>query len=169
MTEPHVSENQKRLIELAYNRSCLRLDTQQEIANSSDQRSLVFSTLSIAAAALIFGSLNVPTSRAFAVGAALLFGVAALSSALSALPQKQYSAGSHAKDLDKAILEDINEYKVLRGLCTNNDEYIEFNETRARTRAHFYRFGIFVFIVGVVVAAMGFALMDPGTAQRGIT
>ena len=160
MSDTQLSANQMKLIDLAYTRSCQRLDTQQEIANASDQRALVFSTLSIASSALIFGALNSASGKACAVGSAVFFGVAALSSALSALPQKQYSTGSHAKDLEESIKDDTNEYKVLRGLCVNNDEYIDFNEGRAGARAHFYRFGIFAFIVGILISAIGFASID---------
>ena len=169
MTTTQITDNQKRLIELAYTRSCLRIDAQQEIANSSDQRALVFSTLSIAAAALIFGSLNTQQVREFAIGSALLFGLAALSSALSALPQTQYSTGSHAKDLGQSIQEDTNEHMILMGLSSNNDGYIDFNEASARRRAHFYRFGVFVFIAGVLVAALGFVYFDPSLTQSGVT
>ena len=167
MKVPLVTENQRKLIDLAYTRSCMRLEAQQQIANASDQRSLVFASLSIAAAALIFSAFESLSERFFSVGSALFFSLAAFSAALSALPQKHYSPGSHARDLETFIQNDTAEHSVLLGLNKNNDADADSNEVSARCRAHLYRFGIFSFILGIIIAAIGFISLDASIVTSG--
>lgn len=154
MTNP--PENKERLVELAYRRSIERLQLQAEVANFADQRSLVFATLSIASAALVFGALKETSSENSAIGAAIFFCLAAAVSATAAMPGKVYSAGSKAAEIRHAIDQDIVFASVLLGLCENNDFYIDRNEQTAKTRAHMYRFSILLFLVGVTLSLFGF-------------
>ena len=152
-------ENREKLVELAYKRSNDVLQAQAAIANATDQRALVFATLSIAAAALVFNALNKGDGVFFAKGAAIFFCVSAACTTISASPGSLYPAGSKASLLTPSINADISYSAALLGLANNNDEYIDANEKGAKWRAHFYRFAILLFGVGVGFSLLGFLLI----------
>ncbi len=159
------TENQIKLVKLAYSRSSATLQAQATIASASDQRALVFSTLSVAAAALVFGALSQPTGSFAAIGAAVLFCFAALLSAVSAMPGKLHGFTSKYSELRDAVERDLNIESVLVGLCSNNDEYLEKNEQEAVWRAHCYRFAVFVFLIGVSWSLISFTLVHTGSPK----
>ena len=148
-----MSDNNQVLIELAYSKSKERLEAQLQIALSCDQRSLVFSTLSIAAAALIFRADDGLDS--FFTGAAVFYCLGSIFAAFSAFPQKQYLNGSHGKDLRGAIEADSPYHGVLLGLVANNDWCIDQNESLSIARNRFYRFAIFLFLIASVLVLLG--------------
>ncbi|WP_297537273.1 hypothetical protein [Roseovarius sp.] len=141
------------------------LQTQALIANAADQRSLVFATLSTAAAAIVFGALEKANNINLAIGTAIFFCLAAVFAAIAALPGKVYLAGSKASEIRHAIDEDTDYQAVLLGLCENNDSYIDHNENLAATRAHIYRFAVFLFVVAVLIALVGFNSLAQGDPQ----
>ncbi|MEQ5827993.1 hypothetical protein J3456_11565 [Sulfitobacter sp. NFXS29] len=157
-----LSDNAKTLIELSYSRCYDRLQLQASIASAADQRALVSSTLSIAAAALVFGALADAGSIFLRIGSAVFFSGAALFSSLSAMPGKLYSAGGTASELEKAIDDDADYHGVLLGFCQNFDLDIAENEKTASTRAHLYRFAILLFTIGIGLALVAFLLIGEG-------
>ena len=148
-------KNQHRLVDLAYERSSEMLRIQAEIANVTDQRALVFATLSVAAGALVFDALNSNSGLFYAIGPALFFCLAAFFATFSAIPGKLHTSGSRYIELQKAVDESKPFVSVVVGLCQNNDVYIAANERAARWRAHCYRFAICLFIVGLALTLMG--------------
>ena len=152
----HPNENQERLLELAYSRSKDALQAQATFATSADQRSLVFSTLSVAAAATVFGSLKDTSGASLATGSSLFFCLSALCGAVSAVPGRLYTSGAKAAELTDLLDTETSYASALLGLCKNNDVYIAKNENSARLRAHFYRFAVFLFLFGVGLSLVGF-------------
>ena len=152
----HPNENQERLLDLAYSRSKDALQAQATLATSSDQRSLVFSTLSVAAAATVFGSLKDTTGASLATGSSLVFCLSAFCGAVSAVPGKLYTSGAKASEITDLVETEISYASALLGLCKNNDVYIAANESSARQRAHVYRFAVFLFLIGVGFSLVGF-------------
>ena len=155
-----LTNNQEKLIDLAYKRSVATLQAQAAIAAASDQRALVFSTLSVAAATLVFGALNRPSADISAAGAAVLFCISALASAVSAVPGKLHGSTSRYTELSELIQQDHAFANVLVGICSNNDKDLEENEKSAVWRSHAYRFSVFVFLIGVVWSLVSFAIVD---------
>ena len=152
----HQNDNREKLVELAYKRSSDVLQAQAAIASASDQRALVFATLSVAAAALVFSALTKGDEIFYAQGAAIFFCVSAVFTTFSASPGALYSAGSKAALLKTSIEADTPYDSALLGLCNNNDEYIDSNERAAQWRAHSYRFAMLLFIFGVAMSLVGF-------------
>ncbi|MFG6592070.1 hypothetical protein [Sulfitobacter sp. 1A12157] len=117
------------------------------------------STLSIAAAALVFGALADSENSFLRIGSALFFSGAALFSSLSAMPGKLYSAGGTASELREAINDNANYHDVLLVLCENFDLDIADNEKTASKRAHLYRFAKVLFAIGISLAICAFVLI----------
>ena len=149
-------DNSTKLVELAYKRSCDALQAQASIASASDQRALVFSTLAIAAAALVYNALKDGEASGSGVGASMFFCASALASAFSAAPGRIYSNGAKADELEEFIQDDTPYTKVLYGISKNNSHYIDENEKPAKLRAVFYRLGLVLFAVGGLIALFGF-------------
>lgn len=156
MTKP--TENQLALVGLAYSRSKDSLQAQSVIASAADQRALVFSTLSIAAAALVYGALNQHGEATSAIGTSVFFCLSSLSAAISALPGRLHGFTSKYNEMSNSVEFDRPLEEVLVGLCANNDEYLDLNERSASWRAHFYRFAVFVFLFGACWSLVGFTL-----------
>jgi len=160
MVNNPISENQEQLISLVYARTSARLESQLQIATANDQRSLVFATISIAAAAVIFGSLKGSNVVFFAQGSAAFLCVSAFFSACAALPQKMFTSGSKSMELREFIDCDSSFNEVLLGLSENNDGYINNNEFAAKLRTDIYKFSVVLFLVGILIALGGFLAFE---------
>ena len=152
----HPEENREKLVDLAYRRSSDVLQAQASIASASDQRALVFATLSVAAAALVFSTLKDNGNEVLAQGTAVFFCISAVFTTISAAPGRLFIAGSKAALLKSTIDSDTSYHSALYGLALNNDEYIDQNEHSAKWRAHCYRFSVALFLVGVSLTLFGF-------------
>ena len=155
-----MTNNQKKVSELIYQRTTMRLDAQSSFASSADQRSLVFATLSIAAGALVFSALENSTSNQPAAISAFFFSLAAAFSSLAAVPQKFFTAGSSASELSDLANQDFDFHEILLGLAHNNDQYIDHNELGARLRGHIYRLSIVFFLFGISASLWGYVTFE---------
>ena len=145
--------NREALLREAYNRSTLRLQTQEQLAMAADQRGIIAAAAAFAAAGLASrGSEAVSLAEPVYLSLFVISGIVFLA---SSVPGQTYTAGSSAGELKEVIDGNLRINLVLQQLCDNNDKYIEKNDTAARRRSRVFLSALVLFVIGGILFAIG--------------